>query len=168
MTDCIGPSVFSGDMPDWMEMRSLDSGAEFDVQQLPAAACHVTSVHCQRHIRAQQQLQQQQQQQPAPACHHRCCLVLKKCNGRTDPALDADTPLNNARACHTKPFVGENRPSYTLYAIVYTRLPTARIYRSIYWPLYPAMHGHHLCIYCLYIRALQFCGCHSRPNIHVL
>jgi len=69
------PSVFSaGDMPDWTQMTTLDSGAaaaEFDV---PAAAWHVTSVHCQRHIRLQQQLQQQR---PAPACHHRCCLVLK-------------------------------------------------------------------------------------------
>ena len=54
VTDCITPTVVSGDTRDWIEMTSPDSGAEFDVRQLPAAAaavCHVTSVHYQHHIR---------------------------------------------------------------------------------------------------------------------
>jgi len=83
----------------------------------PATCCHVKSVHC--------QWPQQLLQQAAPACHHQRCSVLK-----TAMARDADTPLNNARSCHTKPSWERNRHLplvYTIHYRIHTRLPGSRI-----------------------------------------
>ena len=122
--------------------RSSDSGSRrFDVRQLPATSRLFTvSI-----IQWRSSCSSRRQRAIADTARY----------FRMERAGDADTALNNARACHTKPFVGENHRHLpfvycTLPAIVYIRLPSSRAAALAF----VSWHGRQLrrtpCIYCMY------------------